>query len=80
MHLIRRRYRTDNLDLFHKYISVKWYVDWMPSAKKSIMKCKCVFVYSNGTFPEVYPKEINKIMQVADKLQEFCEYVGIPET
>ena len=29
------------------------------------------------SFPEVYPKYINKIMQAAETLQEICEDVGI---
>ena len=31
------------------------------------------------SFPEVYPKYINKIMQAAETLQELCECIGIPE-
>ena len=56
VHPISRRYRTDHLDLHCKYISGRWYVDWMPAAAKSITRFKGVFVYYNGTFPKVYPK------------------------
>ena len=45
VHPIRRRYRTDHLYLHLKYISGRWYVDWMPSATKSITQCKDEFVY-----------------------------------
>ena len=33
---IRRIYRTYNLDRHLKYISGRWYVDWIPAATKSI--------------------------------------------
>ena len=36
-----------------------------------------MFVYSNGTFPEVYPKYSNKSMQEAEMLQEFYNDLGI---
>ena len=36
VHPIRRRYRTDHLDIHFKYISGRWYVDWMPAATKPI--------------------------------------------
>ena len=41
----------------------------MLDATKLIAQCRGEFVYSNGTFPEVYPKESNKSMKAADKLQ-----------
>ena len=44
MHPISRRYRTYHLGLLRKCISVRWYVDWMISAEKMIMKCRCTFV------------------------------------
>ena len=56
MNPISRRNRTNNVDLRRKYISGRWYVDWMPAATKSITQCRVTFVYSNGTFPEVYQK------------------------
>ena len=34
VHPISIIYRTDHLNLLHKYISVRWDVDWMPSATK----------------------------------------------
>ena len=43
------------------------------------MQWKGEFVYSNGTFTEVYPPKINNIMQEAEILQELCEDVGIPD-
>ena len=43
------------------------------------MQCKNAFVYSNGKFPKVYSKQINKSMQVAETLQDLWEDVGIPE-
>ena len=79
VHPISRRYKTDHLHLTRKYISGRWYVDWMPTATKSIMQCKGVFVYSNRTFPEVYPKESKMSIKAAEMLQEFCEDVGISE-
>ena len=51
----------------------------IPAATKSNTQCRGEFVYSNETFPEVYPKEINKSMQLAETLQEFCEDKGVPE-
>ena len=51
----------------------------MLAATKSITQCKGVFVYFNRTFPEVYPKESNKIMQAAETLQELCKDEGIPD-
>ena len=63
VHQFRRRYRIDHLDLHCKYISGRWYVDWMPAATKSITQFKGVFVYYNGTLLKVYPKQSKKIMQ-----------------
>ena len=57
----------------------RWYVDWMTAATKLITQYRSAFVYSNGTFPEVYPKESNKSMQVEETSQEFCEEIVIPE-
>ena len=50
VHPIIRRYRTDHLDLSRKYISVRWYVDWMPAATGSITTFGGALVYSNGIF------------------------------
>ena len=76
---LTRRYRVDHLNLHRNYLRGKWYVDWMPSATKSITQCKGAFVYSNGTYPEVYPKENNKMGSAAETLQSFCHDVGVPE-
>ena len=76
---LTRRYRVDHLNLHRNYLRGKWYVDWMPSATKSITQCKGAFVYSNGTYPEVYPKEDNKMGSAAETLQSFCHDVGVPE-
>ena len=61
VHPISRNYRTYNLDICRKYISGRWYVDWMPVATKSITQFKCVFVYPNGTFPEFYRKKATRV-------------------
>ena len=68
VHPISRRYKTYHLDLFRKYISGRWYVDWMIATTNSIVQFKGAFVYSNCTFPEVYPKERNNSMQAAETL------------
>ena len=36
VHPIRKRYIIDHLDPRRKYISGRWYVDWMPAATKAI--------------------------------------------
>ena len=69
VHPIIRRYKTYHLDLFRKYISGRWYVDWMIATTNSIVQFKGVFVYSNVTFPKVYPKDSNKSIQAADILK-----------
>ena len=76
---LTRRYRVDHLNLHRNYLRGKWYVDWMPSATKSITQCKGAFVYSNGTYPEMYPKEDNKMGSAKETLQSFCHDVGVPE-
>ena len=79
VHPISRRYRTDNFYLHRKYINGRWYLDWMIDATNSIMQCRGKFVYSNGTFPELYPKQSNNSMQGLDKLQEVLKDIGIPD-
>lgn len=77
---LTRRYRVDHLHLKRNYLNGKWCVDWMPSSVKSITQCKGAFVYSNGTYAEIYPKEDNTQVSAAATLQDFCRDVGVPET
>ena len=44
VHLIIRRYRTYHLNLLCKFISGRWYVDWMPSAETFITQCRGAFI------------------------------------
>ena len=54
-------------------------MDWIPGTTNSITQCKGASLYSDGTLPGVYPKESNISMKVAEKIQELCKSVGIPE-
>ena len=78
-HPIHRRYRVDHLDLHSNRLKGKWYVDWMPSKTRSITQCTGSFVYTNGEFTQVYPKESNTAEYANMSLNEFCADVGIPE-
>ena len=51
----------------------------MIAATKSITQCRGVFVYSIGTFLEVYLKDRNKSVKAVGMLHELCEDVGIPK-
>ena len=44
-----------------------------------LTQCTGTFVYSNGTFTEVYPSESNTAEMAAISLKEFCEDVGVSE-
>ena len=63
VHHFSRRYRIDHLDLHCKYISGRWYIDWIPASTRSITQFKDVFVYYNGKLLKVDPKKSKKIMQ-----------------
>lgn len=78
-HPIHKRYRVDHLDLHSTKLKGKWYIDWMPSKTKSITQCKGAFVYTNGEFTQVYPKESNTAGHAYASLNDFCADVGIPE-
>ena len=74
---ITRRYRVKN-SLHRQYVSGKWCVDWMSSKTRSIDGCSGAFVYSDGIFPIVYPKETKNQVDAKDSLQSFCQDVGTP--
>ena len=76
---INKRYRVDHLDLHRTRLKGKWSLDWMPSGTKSITQCTGAWVYTNGHFTEVYPREDRTSTTASATLDEFCQDVGIPE-
>ena len=54
-------------------------MDWMAARVKSLTQCTGAFVYTNGHFTEVYPKEDNKSISANVTLNDFCQDVGTPE-
>ena len=79
VHPIHRRYRVDHLDLHSNRLAGQWYVDWMPAATKSLSQNVGAFVFTNGTFTEVFPTPDRRSVTAAMSLKEFCEDVGTPE-
>ena len=51
----------------------------MQAKTKSITQCTGAFVYTNGTFTEVYPKETHAQIPTNQTLNDFCNDVGVPE-
>lgn len=78
-HPIHRRYRVDHLNLHATRLGGKWSVDWMTAATKSITQCTGAFVYTNGHFTEVYPKENHTSIAASTTLNDLCNDVGTPE-
>jgi len=74
-----RRYRVDHIHLHRRHLRGKWYIDWLQSGVKSVDQAKGAFVYSDGAYPEVYPKEDHKQGSAAESLRSFCDDVGIPQ-
>lgn len=79
IHPITRRYRVNHLDLHSSRLAGQWYVDWLSAGTISLAQNRGAFIYSNGTFTEVYPSESNKQAPATTSLREFCEDVGVPE-
>lgn len=79
VHPITRRYRVDHLDLHRNKLAGRWYVDWISAGVKSLAQNKGAFVFSNGTYTEVYPCESNNQELANLSLIDFCNDVGVPE-
>ena len=50
----------------------------MPAKTKSLTQCTGAFVYSNGTFTEVYLSKTHNMADTAQTLREFSTSVGVP--
>ena len=57
----------------------QFYIDWMPARTKSLIQNTGAFVYTNGTFTEVFPTPDNKLVTASATLKEFFGDVGTPE-
>ena len=79
MHPVTRQYGVDNLDLNTPILSGNWYVDWISAGTKFLAQKTGSFVFSDGTFAEVYPSESKQQMPANMSLNDFCNNVGIPE-
>ena len=78
VHNIHRCYCIDHLNLQHNILGVKWFVDWIPDKTKSITQCTGSWVYTNGSFIEVHPKEHNQSITASETLQDFYDETGTP--
>ena len=78
VHPITRRYRVDHLNLHSFRLAGQWYVDWLSAGTKSLSQNVGAFVYSNGTFTEVYPTASNQQIPANMTLNDFCNDVGVP--
>jgi len=78
VHPITRRYRVDHLDLHTNRLQGQWFCDWMVSSVKSLSQNTGAFVFTNGRYTEVYPKESHTHTSAAEALDEFIQDVGIP--
>ena len=78
VHPITRRYRVDHLNLHSSKLAGQWYVDWISAGTKSLAQNIGAFVFTNGTFTEVYPAESNKQAPANMSLNDFCNDVGEP--
>jgi hypothetical protein len=78
VHPITRRYRVDHLDLHRNRLQGQWYCDWLSSGVRSLGQSTGAFIFTNGRFTEVYPKDRHTHGNAADALNEFIDDVGIP--
>ena len=70
----------DHLNLNRRRLNDTFYTDTMFSKVKSIYGNRCAQIYTNGCFTKVYPIESKSSACIANTLQDFADYVGIPDT
>ena len=79
MHPINRRYRVYHLDLHTAILAGKYYSDWILAGTKSLSQNAGDFLFSDGTFAEVYLSEFKQKVTENMSLNDFCNNVGVSE-